>query len=117
PNGQLPRRRFHKFHRLRHSRTPVLVRAPAPARSAMTESIATDASLEQFGYRQELKRSLGLFDLVVYGLIGTNILAALTSFGIVFNSSHGMVPLVYVVVVVAMCFTSRRSGLRGVVRG
>ena len=26
-------------------------------------------SVEQFGYRQELKRSLGLFDLVVYGLL------------------------------------------------
>jgi hypothetical protein len=26
-------------------------------------------SLEQFGYKQELKRSLSLFDLVVYGLV------------------------------------------------
>jgi hypothetical protein len=44
-------------------------------------------SLEQFGYRQELKRSLSLFDLVVYGLVYINIVAPLTTFGIVFNAS------------------------------
>jgi hypothetical protein len=26
-------------------------------------------SLEQFGYRQELKRALSLFDLVIYGVV------------------------------------------------
>ena len=63
-------------------------------------------SIEQFGYRQELKRSLSLFDLVVYGLVYINLVAPLTTFGIVFNASHGMVPLVYVVGAIAMAFTA-----------
>jgi amino acid transporter len=64
------------------------------------------ASIEQFGYRQELKRSLSLFDLVVYGLVYINLVAPLTTFGIIFNASHGMVPLVYVVGAIATTFTA-----------
>ena len=63
-------------------------------------------SLEKFGYRQELKRSLSLFDLVVYGLVYINLVAPLTTFGVVFNASRGMVPVVYVVGAVVMTFTA-----------
>ena len=63
-------------------------------------------SLEKLGYRQELKRSLSLLDLVVYGLVYINIVAPLTTFGIVFNASRGMVPLVYIVGAIAMTFTA-----------
>lgn len=62
--------------------------------------------LETFGYRQELKRSLSLFDLTVYGLVFINPIAPVAVFGFVFNASHGMVPLVYIVGLVAMLFTA-----------
>ena len=69
-------------------------------------SESTSASIERFGYRQELKRSLSLFDLVVYGLLVIVTTSPMTTFGIVYNASHGMVPLVYAVGLVAMIFTA-----------
>jgi len=62
--------------------------------------------LEQFGYRQELQRSLGLGALIVYGLVFINPTSPFSIFGVVFNLSHGMVPLVYVFGLVAMTFTA-----------
>jgi amino acid transporter len=64
------------------------------------------ASVESFGYRQELKRSLSPIDLLVYGLVFIAPIGPWSSFGFVFNASHGMVPLVYVVGFVAMMFTA-----------
>jgi amino acid transporter len=64
------------------------------------------SDVEAFGYRQELKRSLSAFDLLVYGLVFIVPIAPWSSFGFVFNLSHGMVPLVYVVGLVAMLFTA-----------
>jgi amino acid transporter len=64
------------------------------------------SSLQAFGYKQELKRSLGLFDLLIYGLVFISPTAPFPTFGIVYNHSHGMVPLVYVVGFVAMLFTA-----------
>jgi amino acid transporter len=66
----------------------------------------TPAEVTSFGYRQELKRSLSPFDLLVYGLVFITPIAPWSSFGFVFNASHGMVPLVYVVGLVAMLFTA-----------
>jgi len=63
------------------------------------------AGVEAFGYRQELKRSLGLLDLLAYGLVFISPTAPIAVFGIVFNASKGMVPLVYLVGLVAMLFT------------
>lgn len=66
--------------------------------------IASD--LTAFGYKQELKRSLTLFDLLTYGLVFIVPVAPIPVFGIVFNASHGMVPLVYVIGLIAMVFTA-----------
>ena len=63
-------------------------------------------SLEAFGYKQELKRSLSLSDLLVYGLIFISPTAPIAVFGIVYNAAKGMVPLVYVIGLVAMVFTA-----------
>ena len=63
-------------------------------------------ALETLGYKQELKRSLSLTDLIVYGLVFIVPGAPISVFGIVFNASHGMVPLVYLVGLVAMLFTA-----------
>src|SRR5277367_2113626 len=84
---------------------------------AETRSIAAEGApgsagaapdgVESFGYRQELKRTLSAFDLLVYGLVFIAPIAPWSSFGFVFNASRGMVPLVYVVGFVAMVFTAR----------
>ena len=62
--------------------------------------------LEQFGYRQELSRSLSFADLLIYGLIFMVPIAPFGIFGSVFNGSGGMVALAYVVGMVAMMFTA-----------
>jgi amino acid transporter len=63
--------------------------------------------VEAFGYRQELKRSLSLADLLIYGLVFIGPIAPIPVFGIVFAASGGMVPLTYLVGLVAMLFTAR----------
>lgn len=70
-----------------------------------TQSLAGH-DVEAFGYKQELHRSLGLFDLLAYGLVFIVPIAPVAVFGIVFNASHGMVPLVYLIGLVAMVFTA-----------
>jgi amino acid transporter len=72
----------------------------------MAEITETVVDIEAFGYKQELKRTLSLFDLLVYGLIFIVPVAPFAVFGIVFNASKGMVPLIYVVGLVAMIFTA-----------
>ena len=72
----------------------------------MSEALGTAVGVESFGYKQELKRSLSLIDLLVYGLVFIVPMAPVAVFGIVFNASHGMVALVYAVGLVAMLFTA-----------
>jgi amino acid transporter len=67
---------------------------------------AAEAELNKFGYKQELQRSLGLWDLLIYGLVFMVPIAPFAIFGFVFNKSHGMVPLTYIVGLVAMLFTA-----------
>lgn len=64
------------------------------------------STIEQFGYRQELQRSLGFADLMIYGLIFMVPIAPFGIFGYVFSTSHGMVALAYVIGLVAMAFTA-----------
>src|ERR1700677_4699087 len=92
-------------------RTLPRLSTPQPPEAARRMDIADTAQpaagIEGFGYKQELKRTLGPFDLLVYGLVFIVPIAPWSSFGFVFNASHGMVPLVYVVGFVAMVFTAR----------
>jgi amino acid transporter len=67
---------------------------------------AADAQLRQFGYRQELSRTLSFGDLLVYGLIFMVPIAPFGIFGGVFNASGGMVALAYAIGMVAMMFTA-----------
>ena len=69
---------------------------------------AVDAGGEvgEFGYRQELRRSLSFTDLLVYGLIFMVPIAPFGIFGSVFQVSGGMVALAYVIGIVAMGFTA-----------
>ena len=74
--------------------------------AALAPESAAPAGVESFGYQQELKRTLSPFDLLVYGLVFIVPIAPWSSFGFVFNASHGMVPLVYLIGLVAMLFTA-----------
>jgi len=65
-------------------------------------------SVEQFGYKQELHRTLSLWDLTVYGLLFMVIIAPHSIFGYVNRDAQGMAPLVYLVGFCAMFFTTSR---------
>ena len=71
----------------------------------MSESPATD-NIEQYGYKQELHRSLSFTDLLVYGLVFMVPIAPFGIFGGVFQGSGGMVALAYAIGMVAMMFTA-----------
>jgi|SoiMethySBSTD1v2_1073268.scaffolds.fasta_scaffold13569_6 amino acid transporter len=70
------------------------------------ERSANGADLSEFGYDAQLRRSLSLGDLLVYGLVFISPIAPFAIFGIVFNASKGLVPLTYVIGLVAMLFTA-----------
>lgn len=67
---------------------------------------SAEQALEQQGYKQELKRSLPTSALVVYGLVFIVPIAPMSIFGVVFNLSHGMVALTYIIGFIAMLFTA-----------
>ena len=79
--------------------------APQTSRADGADASA-GAKLSEFGYGAELKRSLTLVDLLVYGLVFIVPIAPFGIFGIVFNASKGMVPLTYVIGLIAMVFTA-----------
>jgi amino acid transporter len=65
-----------------------------------------EPALERFGYRQELTRSLGWSDLIIYGLVFMVVIAPFGIFGSVFQASAGMVALAYLIGMIAMMFTA-----------
>ena len=71
-----------------------------------TPQAAESPDLSKFGYDAELRRSLSLGDLLVYGLVFIVPTAPFAIFGIVFNASKGMVALTYVIGLIAMVFTA-----------
>ena len=71
----------------------------------MSDSTAPE-SIERYGYKQELHRSLSFADLLVYGLVFMVPIAPFGIFGGVFQGSGGMVALAYAIGMVAMMFTA-----------
>lgn len=67
-------------------------------------------AIEQFGYQQQLRRSLSLKDLVIYGMIFMIPIAPFGVYGWVHADSGGMVPMAYLVGMVAMLFTALSYG-------
>jgi amino acid transporter len=57
-------------------------------------------------YNQELRRVLTFKDLLIYGMVFMVPIAPMGVYGIVSNQSFGMVPLVYLVGIIAMVFTA-----------
>jgi len=63
-------------------------------------------SLEEFGYREQLRRALSTGDLIVYGMIFMVPIAPFAVFGFVWHDARGMVPLAYLLGLVGMLFTA-----------
>ncbi|MBP0723945.1 APC family permease [Bacillus sp. RG28] len=63
-------------------------------------------SVEKFGYKQELKRTLSFWDLLIYGLIFLVPIAPFGVYGYISDASKGMVPLAYIIGMVGMIFTA-----------
>ena len=57
-------------------------------------------------YNQELRRVLTFKDLLIYGMVFMVPIAPMGVYGIVSQQSFGMVPLVYLVGIIAMVFTA-----------
>lgn len=72
----------------------------------MSDSAPQGQDLEKYGYTQQLARSLGFRDLVVYGLVFMVPIAPFGIFGGVFQGSGGMVALAYAIGMLAMMFTA-----------
>lgn len=63
-------------------------------------------SLQEFGYQEQLNRTLSLRDLIIYGMIFMVPIAPFSVFGFVWNDAKGMVPLAYLIGLVGMFFTA-----------
>jgi amino acid transporter len=63
-------------------------------------------SLEQFGYREELRRALSTRDLIIYGMIFMVPIAPYSVYGFVWQAARGMVPLAYLLGLAGMIFTA-----------
>ncbi|MFC4810962.1 APC family permease [Paenibacillus sp. GCM10023250] len=74
--------------------------------SAPSVGAEGSANIEQFGYKQELKRSLSFWDLLIYGLIFMVPIAPFGIYGYVAQGSYGMVALAYLIGMVGMIFTA-----------
>jgi amino acid transporter len=63
-------------------------------------------SLQEFGYKEQLRRALTTKDLIIYGMIFMVPIAPFGVFGFVWNEAKGMVPLAYLVGLIGMFFTA-----------
>jgi len=63
-------------------------------------------NLEDFGYKQQLRRALSTRDLIVYGMVFMVPIAPYGVFGFVWQDAKGMVPLAYFIGLVGMFFTA-----------
>lgn len=71
-----------------------------------TPGSTDNSSLEQFGYKQELRRGMGLWDVVLYGVLFMVIIAPHSIWGLVQQDALGMSTLVYIVGFIAIFFTA-----------
>jgi amino acid transporter len=63
-------------------------------------------TIEEYGYRQELNRALKFRHLLAYGMVFMVPIAPMGIYGFVVGPGLGMVPLIYIVGIVAMTFTA-----------
>ena len=66
----------------------------------------TKPNLEEYRYKQELKRTLGFWNLIAYGLIYISPVSVMIAYGLVAQYSHGMDSLVFLIGTVGITFTA-----------
>lgn len=66
--------------------------------------------VEEYGYKQELKRALSFWDLLIYGLIFMIPIAPFGVYGYVADASKGMVALAYLIGMTGIIFTALSYG-------
>lgn len=76
----------------------------------MDERRKSTLELEKFGYKQELKRSLSVWELTAFGLNYIMPIGPAVIFGFVLTTSGGTVALPYLIAGVAMFFTALSYG-------
>jgi len=64
------------------------------------------SGIEEFGYKQELRRALTFKDLLFYGMVFMVPIAPMGIYGYVTDVSNGMAPLAYIIGIIAMIFTA-----------
>ncbi len=69
-----------------------------------------DEAVEQLGYKQELKRELGFFSVLLYGMAMLFPIAAFTGFGPISVASQGHMALAYLIAAIPMAFTAWSYG-------
>ncbi len=73
-------------------------------------SMNESSSLQQFGYKQELKRDLGFWDVFIYGVGMMFPIAPVVVYGAVTSASLGHMALAYLIAVIPMSFTAYSYG-------
>ncbi|WP_353164947.1 amino acid permease [Acinetobacter sp.] len=63
--------------------------------------------LEKGNDQAELKRTLSLIDLIAYGLSYISLVAALVTFGIVWDAANGLISLAYLLGAICIYFTAK----------
>jgi amino acid transporter len=63
-------------------------------------------SLQEFGYKEQLRRALTMKDLIIFGMIFMVPIAPYSIFGFVWDDAKGMVPLAFLLGLVGMAFTA-----------
>jgi amino acid transporter len=71
-----------------------------------TGGTGEEHTIEEFGYHQELNRALRFRHLLAYGMVFMVPIAPMGIYGFVVGPGLGMVPLIYMVGIVAMTFTA-----------
>ena len=69
-----------------------------------------EATLEKAGYKQELKRELGFWSLLLYGIAMMVPVAPIAVYGAVTGASSGHMALAYLIAVIPMSFTAFSYG-------
>ncbi|MDD9302327.1 MAG: APC family permease [Desulfobacter sp.] len=64
------------------------------------------SSIENLGYKQELKRTLSFTDLLFYSMVFMVPIAPMGIYGYVVDVSNGMAPVAYMIGIIAMIFTA-----------
>ncbi|MEL7563723.1 MAG: hypothetical protein AAGU27_02405 [Dehalobacterium sp.] len=70
----------------------------------------SEKSLEQMGYKQELKRELGFWEVLFYGIAMMFPVAPIAVYGAVTTASFGHMALAYIIAVIPMSFTAYSYG-------